>query len=295
MRLRLLVPLVAMLALVSPTVAPAEDAPFVGWTALFPQVQSVEDMSRTSDCAAGNVQCADRVIRVLTRHFDPLAASCDHDAVFAVAYLRTTEEVRRAVEDPAFFGSPSFVNREIAEFARLYFDAYDAWRRGHADAVPGAWRVAFEAARNREVSASGNLLLGISAHIQRDLPFALHRLGLGSKADHDRVDEILNRIADDVVAEIARRFDPTIDDGELPTAIDNVALFQTIASWREVAWRHAELLASAATGEERAAVAQRIEEYATSQARAIKALSAYPPLSGGSGARDAYCAANHAA
>ena len=294
MRLRLLVPLLATLALVFPTVAPAEDPPFVGWTKLLAGLGVVEDMTRTSDCAAGNVQCAERVIRVLTRHFEPLAESCHHDAVFVVAYLRTTQAVTRAVEDATFFGTPSFINREIAEFARLYFDAYDAWRRGDVAAVPGAWRIAFEAARNREMPAAGNLILGINAHIQRDLPFALYRLGLGDKADHDKVDEILNRIADDVVAEIARRFDPTVDDGDLPTTVDNMALFQVIPTWREIAWRHAELLASAATEAERAAVAERIEEYATSQALALKALNRYPPLVASSAERDAYCAAHHA-
>jgi len=34
--------------------------------------------------------------------------------------------------------------------------------------------------------------------------------------DHDRVNAILDRVSDDLYAEIARRFDPTIDDTNLP-------------------------------------------------------------------------------
>ena len=37
------------------------------------------------------------------------------------------------------------------------------------------------------------------------------------------------------VTEIARRFDPTIDDTNLPTSLDDTTLFQVIAGWREKA------------------------------------------------------------
>ena len=39
----------------------------------------------------------------MTRRFEPLASSCDHDAIFALTYLRVTEEYRRTVESPTFF------------------------------------------------------------------------------------------------------------------------------------------------------------------------------------------------
>ena len=51
--------------------------------------------------------------------------------------------------------------------------------------------------------------------------------GTSRKADHDRVNVILNRVTDDILAEIARRFDPTVDDTNLPTTLDDAALFQT--------------------------------------------------------------------
>ena len=145
------------------------------------------------------------------------------------------------------------MNHEDVLFARYYFAAYDAWAAGRTASVPPAWRVAFDAARDRAVSANGNLLLGINAHVQRDLPFVLYSVGLvkpdgtSRKPDHDRVNQILNRVTDDVIAEVARRFDPTIDDTNLPTTLDDLVLFQSIASWRETAWRHAELLALART------------------------------------------------
>jgi Family of unknown function (DUF5995) len=288
---------VAAALLIASDAARADDPPYVGWTQLLPGLTTQYDPSSANDCTAGRTRCVDAVIREMQRRFDPLAGSCDHDAIFALAYLRTTEEYRRTIEDPTFFEDTRFVNHEDVVFARLYFDAYDAWHAGRAAEVPRAWSIAFQAAGDRAVTAQGNLSLGISAHIQRDLPFALAAIGLvkpdGSsrKTDHDRVNVFLNRVTDDLYAEIARRFDPTIDDTNLPGTADDTGVFQLIPTWREVAWRNAERLVAAATPEERGRVADSIEAYAASQAATIRQSQGYV-LTQNSSARDAYCAAH---
>jgi hypothetical protein len=287
-----------VILLVRPAAGAAEDPPFVGWSALLPALSIPYDVTSPDDCIAGRVQCVDKTIREMTRRFDPLASSCDHNAIFSLVYLRVTEEYRRTVEGP-FFDDTPFVNHEDTIFARYYFEAYDAWAAGDIADVPPAWRIAFDAARAHEVSASGDLLLGINGHVNRDLPFVLYSIGLvapdGSsrKPDHDRVNEILNRVSDDVLAEIARRFDPTVDDSNLPTSLDDFTLFQTLVAWRESAWRNAESLAAAPTPAAREEVAAQIESNAATEASAIVAATQYPPLSGGSAARDAYCAVHH--
>jgi hypothetical protein len=290
--------LLALLLLFAPGSARAEEPPFVGWTALLPGLTTEYEPSSDNDCAAGRTHCVDAVIREMQRRFDPLAQACDHDAIFSLTYLRTTEEYRRTIEDPTFFDDTPFVNHEDAVFARYYFEAYDDWSAGRLFAVPRAWAIAFAAADERAVSAAGNIALGINAHVQRDLPFVLAAVGLvaadGSsrKPDHDRVDEFLNRVADDLYPEIARRFDPTLDDTELPGTADNFAAFQIIPTWREIAWRNAERLVSAPSAEARAQVAADIEAYAASQAQTLRATYQYGPL-GSSAARDAYCSAHH--
>ena len=288
---------VALLA-ARPAAAPAQDPHFVGWPALLPPFATRYSPSSADDCVAGRLQCVDAVLRQMNKRFDSLATSCDHDAIFALAYLRTTEEYRRAVQEPGFFTDPAFINHEDAVFAAFYFAAYDAWHFGTQASVPAAWRIAFDAAAKREVTASGNLSLGINAHVQRDLPFVLAAIGLvkpdGSsrKPDHDKVNQFLNRVSDGLMAEIARRFDPTIDDGNLPTEADELAIFQLIPTWRETAWRNAERLAAARTDADRARVAAEIEAYAASQAHLLREQARYP-LGTGSAARDAFCATHH--
>jgi Family of unknown function (DUF5995) len=297
---RLVLLAAVVLVLGAPPAALADDPPFVGWSALLPGLSLPYDPTSPDDCIAGRTQCVDKTIRQMTSRFDPLASSCDHNAIFSLTYLRVTQAYRQAIDQP-FFDDTQFVNYEDTVFAHYYFAAFDAFSSGQIADVPPAWRVAFEAAANHTVSAAGDLLLGINAHVQRDLPFVLYAVGLvapdGSsrKPDFDRVNIILNSVTDPLISEIARRFDPTIDDPEVPGSIDEAALFQILVAWREDAWRNAEALAAAPTPEARDLVAAQIESNAETEAKTIVASTAYPPppLSAGSGPRDAYCAIHH--
>jgi hypothetical protein len=286
-------------ALVAPSAAVADDPPFVGWTALLPGLSLPYDPASPDDCIAGRSQCVDKTIRQMTSRFNALASSCDHNAIFSLTYLRVTQAYRAAIDQP-FFDNTQFVNYEDTVFAHYYFAAFDAWAGGNIADVPPAWRIAFNAAAKHKVSAAGDLLLGINAHVQRDLPLVLYSIGgltapdgTSRKPDFDRVNIILNHVMGPLIAEIARRFDPTIDDTSLPMSLDEVALFQLLAGWRENAWRNAELLADAQTPAVRDAIVAQIESDAATEARSIVASTAYLPLSNGSAVRDAFCAVHH--
>ena len=281
--------------------ARAADPAFVDWTSLLPGGPGLKyEPSSADDCVAGRIQCVEKVVREMTRRFDALAATCDHDAIFALTYLRTTEEYYRAATTPGFFEDVNFVNHEDAVFAAYYVDAYDAYHRGEMAKVPKAWKIAFDAARDRKVSGQGNVYLGMSAHINRDLPYVLEAIGLvkpdgtSRKADHDRVNQFLNRVADDVFPEIGRRFDPSVDNGSAGDEPQDTAAFQIVPSWREQAWRNAERLAAARSPLERSIVESSIESFAAAEAEALRSGTAYQPLLGqSSAARDAHCAAHH--
>ncbi len=271
---------------------------FLAWSDLLPGLTTDYDPTSENLCVRGDLRCVDAVIREMNRRFAPLARRCDHDAVFALTYLRTTEEYRRTVaDDPSFFSDTAFVNHEDAVFADYYFEAYDNWHAGRFVQVPLAWAIAFDAASRRGVSGSGNILLGVSAHVNRDLPFALAAIGLvkpdGSsrKPDHDKVNRILNRVYGPVLAESARRFDPSMSSPTAEgTTIDDTTLLQLLVSWREEAWRNAERLAAALTPTDRKLAAATIEAAAAKEAKTIVASTAYRPPLTSSAPRDAYCA-----
>ncbi len=297
MRALLLALAIALLAL--PATASAAEGPFIDWSSWLPPAPGTYQPSSEDDCRSGDPSCVDDVIRAMTSRFDRLAETCDHNAMFSLTYLRTTEEYQRASLTPGFFSDPRFVNHEDAVFARYYFDAYDGWYGGDRSKVPDAWRIAFQAADGKKVSGVGNMLLGINAHINRDLPYVLAGIGLfkpdGSsrKPDHDKVNQFLDDVTPALYPELARRFDPTADDADLPGWLDDMATFQAFPAMREAAWRNAERLVNARTPLQRRLVEESIERTAALTAQSIRAATAYLPLSGGSTSRDAYCAQHH--
>ena len=286
---------IALALLLTTGAATAEDPLFLNWATELPAAGLEYDPTSLDDCKSGRIQCVDKVIREMTRRFDGLAAACNHDAIFALAYLRTTEEYYEAATTPGFFTDHAFLNFEDAVFARYYFQAYDAWHAGDSASTPPAWRVAFSAADAKAVNADTNAILGINAHIQRDLPFVLWEIGLvkpdgtSRKPDHDKVNEFLNRVS--FYPEANRRF-----DASLPTDDGPAGGIHSIIAMRENAWRNAERLEAAENDPiALALVKQSIEDAAYTAALALKANGSYGMFSSNgtsSAARDAYCAAN---
>ena len=157
----------------------ADDPVFVGWSSLLPGLTEEYNPSSANDCVAGRMNCVRAVIREMQRRFEPLGRSCDHNAMFALAYLRTTQTYLWAAQQPGFFQDTPWVNHEDAVFARYYFDAptTTGWP-GTGPKAPQAWLIAFDSAKDRRTTGSGDLLLGMSAHINRDLPFTLAAIGM---------------------------------------------------------------------------------------------------------------------
>ena len=294
---RVLAGLPVLLALCVPAAPAAADPQFVGWSAVLPPIALQHDPSSSDDCRAGRESCVQKAIREMQRRFAPLAAGCTHSAVFSLAYLRTTQTYLETAQTPGFYDDPSFVNHEDIAFAELYFAAYDDWAAGRTERVPPAWRVALDAGAARSVNGNGDLLLGINAHVNRDLPFVLAAVGLvgpdgtSRKADHDKINVMLNRVVEPLVAEASARFDPSIERARTPYGVGYTGLMQVLLAWRESAWRQAEQLVAAPDDAARERVAAEIESAALANAHAIVAASAYaPPLSSTTG-RDRHCAA----
>ena len=267
------------------------------WPELLPPLPGVPAGTVPLDfdvCAKGRPRCPRRVVAEMYERWRPLDRSCDHRAVFALTYLRTTEEfVRTVTADPDFFTGWRWVNHEDAVFGELYFRAYDRWAKGRP--VPAAWRIAFEAARSPNLTAIGDLLLGMNAHINRDLPYTLAHVGLvnrkgeSRKRDHDRVNGFLERVADPLQIELARRYDRlfTLTDAE-PSPLDEITVLQAVRVFRENAWRNAERLVAARSEAARRRVSASIELEAAVGARLITLANTIP---GYGAVRDAHCRA----
>ena len=289
--------LVAAFLAAGPT-ASADPAPNVAWSSQLAGWTEEHIPSSENDCVAGRDSCLKVTLKELARIADDTAKSCSHDAVFARAYLRMTQTYGWSRDIPGYYQDVPFANHQDAVFAKYYTDAYYGYHSGDRASVPEAWRIAFDASRDKRVSGSGSLLLSMNAHINRDLPFVLAGVGLvapdGSsrKPDFDAVEKWLYTATEPLLAEIAARFDPAADDAGDPFGLSTLTTFQMVSAWRESAWRNAEALVSAKTPEERAVVAASIETEAATAARTLQTTLSYAPPLTSSDRRDQWCAAH---
>jgi hypothetical protein len=280
------------------TVNSTTTSTLLDWSGLLPSLAAPYNADDPNNiCNSGKPQCVDAVAREMAKRLQPLSRSCDHNNVFALLYLDVTYHIGDAVRTSGFFQVPGVISHEDALFASYYFNAFDAYKNGNLAGVPQAWKIAFDAAKNKEEQGLGDVLLGMNAHINRDLPFVLYRMGMfnsdGStrKPDHDKVNEDLYGAYNDAAVETGRRFDPSLAPSGNST--QDLMSIQTVIGWREEAWRNAERLASAATDADRALVAAQIEQAAANEAQSIKMAYAYDGVTNSSATRDAYCAAHH--
>ncbi|KAA1419671.1 hypothetical protein F0U44_10920 [Nocardioides humilatus] len=245
-------------------------------------------------CKSGSSTCIDEVMARMRTRLDGLVATCSHSAIFSLAYLRVTENVSNAVRS-GYFADAKWLNRVDTVFADLYFKTTSDWEAGRRPKIPAAWKIALKAEDDHAMTGLGNFLLSMNAHINRDFPYVLAKVGLTApdgtshKADHNRYNQRLDSLYMPVFAEEAARFDPSFDDIDAGTVEETIAGV-IMRGWREMVWRHAELLSLARTGAQRNLVEKQIETYAALQALGIRQFFTTPHPE----KRDAWCAAHGA-
>ncbi|MFL5894163.1 MAG: DUF5995 family protein [Thermoleophilaceae bacterium] len=241
-------------------------------------------------CRKATVKCIDTEIQRLQKA--QTTFGCDHRGVFATTYLELTKQLRRTLRaDPRFFQDSRYLYREDALFADVYFNTARDYARGKP--IAPAWRIAFDTAKSGDVNAAQDMLLGINAHVQNDMPFVVAALGVrrldgGSrKPDHDRVNEILDAAYEPVVRAVQARYDPIVGTTNASwTFADDAAGLEMVKEWREQVWRNAERLIAAKSDSERAQITDQIQQYAAGWARMIANPVQMP---GYRAQRDVYC------
>src|SRR3954447_19877877 len=282
--------LAAICALFACVPAHAKEPVSVRWEKLLPPAGSpvTRQITALPECRRPRLACVDQIIRRQKRLADRYG--CDHRAIFARNYQLLTTTLRGYLARPDFFTDRRYLILEAELFDRFYQAAMRPWDRDELK-VPGAWRFALEAWRQGDTNGVQDLLLGINAHVQRDMPFVVAAMGLrfadgrSRKPDHDRVNEVLDDAFESIVRMVERDYDPMTAVYASPlTPADDYLGIEMVRSWREGVWRNAERLLSARTKEERAQVAASIETQAEASERTMAA-----PQPGYGAQRDAYC------
>ncbi|MFL6089858.1 MAG: DUF5995 family protein [Aeromicrobium sp.] len=278
--------------LTSDVVNPKPLDPAIG---LLPAVPTPYQPYTGTICSSGADACIDDVIQEMEGRLRLLAPTCSHHAIFSLAYLRVTENVRDANRS-GYFADHEWLNRIDAVFADMYFRTMDGYRAG--EPLAPAWKVALDDTENRKLNGLGNFMINMNAHINNDFPRALATVGLtaadGSthKPDHNAYNQRLDSLYRPVFMEEAHRFDPAFDAYHVGP-FEGTAAGVIMRGWREGVWRNAELVANAKTPEQQKLANQWINNYALAQARMIEATPLFQATPASNAARDAWCAANH--
>ncbi len=212
-------------------------APACGRQAALPQPRSAE----LPGAATVHAAALDQIERRIARHEATWSQARDKRAIFATTYRLSTRNFRKAISAGAFEDGARLEKAVIA-FGLLYFDAIDTWEAGERDRTPAAWRRAFARAADPRSNVATNLVLGMNAHIIRDLPFAAASLAPMDESWHRdflRCNAVLTAEVPEVRQEIVRRYGswgPSPRDAE---RWDDVLAGQAVVVAREISWRHA--------------------------------------------------------
>jgi hypothetical protein len=221
----------------------------------------------------------DELIARMAALLEPLEAAGDQRRYFHATYLRTTIAVAVEIRRGGF-ADAEWVERWDVVFADLYLDALEGDMAGRRTSRP--WSIAFGAPVG--LSPLRQVLLGMNAHINYDLPQALLAVisdeqfddaGLLARreADHRAIDEVLaSRVAaeDD---ELTRLSGPAPLLDRLLRPVNRLGSQRFLREAREKVWANATVLSRARRQgpDAYAAVLAQLEELSAAKVTALLA------------------------
>lgn len=169
----------------------------------------------------------------------------DARAVFAATYRVLTTH---AIDD---LGEGVFEDEEWAvaltlAFGNLYRQAFLDYETGNFVALPRAWWVAFDAAERESVTVFQHALLGINAHVNRDLAYAIAAVTPRNErdqrlADYLRTNDLVIGAILDAEYVLGNIAPPLAALDEALGDFDAELLRVVLTQWRFRAWRNAQL------------------------------------------------------
>ncbi|MEX2572308.1 MAG: DUF5995 family protein [Gemmatimonadota bacterium] len=198
----------------------------------------------------------------------------DRRGVFATAYLQITRAIQAEIIAGSFHDD-AWAARYLVCFGNLYREALLAYEIEETRAVPRAWCMAFDEARNGTGLVIQHLVLGINAHINHDLALALGEVGIDPERekkyqDHARVNEVLEAATERLKTQVSTMYAPLLQrlDWVAGRLDDDFTRF-SIPRARDHAWGFAVAIAGARSDGDRSLLLRTLDEQAAVMARWI--------------------------
>jgi hypothetical protein len=195
----------------------------------------------------------------------------DHTGDNRAAFLRTYRVMTIGVRERLardFFLDPAWIERVAVRFGWWYFKALAQYEGGRRP--PPAWAYAFTIAHKGEGFLLQDMLLGMNAHINNDLPQVVAsflreetphpRVRVRRRFDHDQINRVLYLVIPAVEAELTAHYGRLIGAlGYLMGGLDQSLATYGLINWRDTVWQNAQFLLAAQGEAERRQVVRVIE------------------------------------
>jgi hypothetical protein len=164
---------------------------------------------------------------------------------FPSLYRNMTIAVQQGIKDGKF-ANPQRMERLDVNFAQRYLDAYDTYRKGFKPTK--AWWVAFEAARQNDITVLQHLLLGINAHINLDLGIAAAQTCPDAaiddlQDDFNHINDVIASLLDEMQSDLEKIWFPMKFINRITDKTQESIINFSITIARDEAWKIAKDLA----------------------------------------------------
>ena len=223
----------------------------------------------------------DDVVKGLGAREQQFRAAGDRRAIFLTLYGIVSSAIRAQVTAGAFADN-DWVHRYAVAFANLYRQALDDDEAGRLDRVPKAWRLCFATARAGAGIVLQDMLLGINAHVNNDLPQALATVSIDPDRearyrDHSAVNAVLGAVTAQATTRLAALYAPGFTSlDECAGQLDELLSAFSLQVARESAWEAAVSLTNARSAFERALATSMISARAAVLAKLLLAPTLDP-------------------
>ena len=204
----------------------------------------------------------------------------DRRYVFLKCYGMMTANMFSAI-DRGQFNDSAWVHILLENFANYYFRALEAYQAVEC-ASPRVWQIAFQVADRSEFKPVQHLLLGVNAHINYDLVFAVvdliapewNRLTVVEQAaryeDYCLVNDIIRQTIDAVQDDILEKDNPLMSVIDIAMfRVDEWLISRFVNNWRDQVWSQAIKLTTSEDEHETVVLQDKVETRALHLARWI--------------------------
>jgi hypothetical protein len=198
------------------------------------------------------MHASDPLIQRMSQVASDWKCADDRRHIFLSCYHLMSGNMLSALERGEFHDA-EWVGKLLRRFAEYYFENLDRYECGKPASL--VWTHAHEAAADPRLGGLQLLILGVNAHINYDLVFALRdvlepewpHLSAEQRAlryeDHCRVNQVIADTIDEVQDDIVEPMNPML--GWVDTLLgrlDEYVISKVITSWRGDVWKNTEHL-----------------------------------------------------